>query len=249
MLRRVTGPALVVFAWQAASSTGLIDRQTLAPPADVAATAWRLTASGQLPADLLVSLQRVLIGGAAGVSMGLALAVLAGLFRWGDGLVDSTMQMFRTVPVLALVPLMILWLGIGETPKLALIAIGTTFPVYINTYAAIRGVDVRLVEAARSCGLSRPELVRHVILPGALPGFLVGLRYSLGVGWLVLIVSEQINATSGLGYLMNQAREFFQTDVIVVGLVTYALLGLLSDALVRGLERSLLSWRREFAGA
>jgi sulfonate transport system permease protein len=143
---------------------------------------------------------------------------------------------------------MILWFGIGEQPKIVLIAIGTAFPVYLNTFAAIRSVDAGLVEAAGTLGLRRPGLIRHVILPGALPGFLIGLRYSLGTAWLVLVVSEQINAGQGLGFLMNEAREYFQTDVLVVVLVIYGLLGLISDFLVRLLERTCLSWRRSFSG-
>jgi sulfonate transport system permease protein len=143
---------------------------------------------------------------------------------------------------------MILWFGIGETPKIVLIAIGTAFPVYLNTFAAIRAVDDGLVEAAGTLGLRRLGVIRHVILPGALPGFLIGLRYSLGIAWLVLVVSEQINASQGLGFLMNEAREYFQTDVLLVVLVLYGLLGLISDSLVRLLERTFLSWRHSFSG-
>jgi sulfonate transport system permease protein len=145
--------------------------------------------------------------------------------------------------VLALVPLFILWFGIGEEPKILLVALGTVFPIYLNTFAGIRGVDVRLVEAGRTLGLSRWGVIRHVILPGALPSLLVGLRYSLGIAWLVLVVSEQINATSGIGFLMTQAREFLRTDIIVVGLVVYSLLGLAADLVVRLLERVALAWR------
>jgi sulfonate transport system permease protein len=152
------------------------------------------------------------------------------------------------LPVLALVPLFILWFGIGETPKIALVALGTLFPVYLNTYAGIRGIDNKLIEAAASIPLGRAALIWHVILPGALPSALVGLRYSLGVAWLILVISEQINATAGIGYLMTNAREFLRTDIIVVGLVVYSLLGLLTDGLVRALERRVLSWRVVFAG-
>jgi len=180
-IRRLLGPLSLLGAWQAATSTGLLDRQTLAPPAVVARTAWRLVASGDLQGHLLVSLHRVVSGLAIGVTVGVVLALVAGLARLGEDVVDSTMQMLRTVPVLALVPLMILWFGIGETPKIVLIAIGTAFPVYLNTFAAIRAVDGGLVEAAGTLGLRRLGVIRHVILPGALPGFLIGLRYSLGM--------------------------------------------------------------------
>jgi sulfonate transport system permease protein len=247
-MRRLLGPLSLLGAWQVATGTGLLDRQTLAPPAVVARTGWRLLASGDLGGHLWVSLHRVVAGLAIGVTVGVVLALLAGLTRLGEDVVDSTMQMLRTVPVLALVPLMILWFGIGEEPKIVLIAIGTAFPVYLNTFAAIRAVDGGLVEAAGTLGLRRPGLIRHVILPGALPGFLIGLRYSLGIAWLVLVVSEQINASQGLGFLMNEAREYFQTDVLVVVLVIYGLLGLISDFLVRLLERTFLSWRHNFSG-
>ena len=247
-IRRLLGPLTLLGAWQAASASGLLDRQTLAPPVVVARTGWRLIASGDLQGHLLVSLHRVVAGLAFGVTVGVVLALVAGLARLGEDVVDSTVQMLRTVPVLALVPLMILWFGIGEQPKIVLIAIGTAFPVYLNTFAAIRSVDAGLVEAAGTLGLGRLGLIRHVILPGALPGFLIGLRYSLGTAWLVLVVSEQINASQGLGFLMNEAREYFQTDVLVVVLVIYGLLGLISDFLVRLLERTCLSWRRSFSG-
>jgi sulfonate transport system permease protein len=248
-VRRLGGPALLVLAWWVASATGRLDARTLAPPDVVLGAFGDLIASGALQEHLWASLQRVASGLAIGVSVGVALAVVAGLFRLGEDLLDSTIQVLRSIPVLALTPLLILWLGIGEEPKIAMVAIGTTFPVYINTYAAIRGVDVKLVETGTTFGLRRPGLVRHVILPGAVPGFLVGLRFALAVAWLILVVSEQINATSGVGYLMNDARAQFRTDDLVVGLVIYGVLGLLSHAVVRFLKRTLLVWRRGFTGA
>jgi sulfonate transport system permease protein len=156
--------------------------------------------------------------------------------------------MLRTLPHVALIPLLIIWLGIGEAPKIALIALATAFPLYLNVYAGIRNVDVTLVEAGQTLGLSRAAMIRHVILPAALPNALVGLRYSLAVAWLALVFGEQVNATAGIGYLMSNAREFFQTQVIVVCLVVYALLGLAVDLTVRALERILLSWRPAFTG-
>jgi len=177
------------------------------------------------------------------------LATVSGLFRLGEDLVDATMQMLRTVPNVALIPLLIIWFGIGEAPKIALIALATAFPLYINVYAGIRNVDVTLLEAGQTLGLSRASLIRHVVLPSALPNALVGLRYSLAVAWLALVFGEQINATAGIGYLMSNAREFFQTQVIVVCLVVYALLGLAVDLVIRMLERTLLSWRPAFTGA
>lgn len=242
-LRRFASPLVLVLLWQAGSMTGLIPARTLAAPGAVLATAWELLLSGDLVWNLLVSLGRVASGLAIGVALGTALALVAGLSRPGEEVVDALVQMLRTLPFLALVPLFILWFGIGETPKIALVALGTAFPIYLNLFAGIRGVDPKLVEAGRVFGLDRAGLVRHVVLPGALPQFLVGLRYALGTAWLSLVVAEQVNAQAGIGHLINDARDFLRTDIILVGLLVYALLGLLADALVRALERRALAWR------
>ena len=242
-LRRFASPVLLVLLWQAASVAGLISPRTLAAPTTVLASAWELTASGELPRHLLVSLGRVALGLGIGVTVGTAFALLAGLSRLGEEIVDAPLQMLRTLPFLALVPLFILWFGIGEVPKIALVALGTTFPVYLTLFAGIRGVDPKLMEAGRVFGLDRRGMVRHVVLPGALPSGLVGLRYALGTAWLSLVIAEQINATAGIGFLINDARDFLRTDVIVVGLLVYALLGLGADALMRSVERRALSWR------
>jgi len=247
-VRRLLGPLILLALWQLLSSLQLVSPRVLAAPTTVIATGWELVKDGELQQHLWVSLGRVLRGLGIGVSVGVTLALLSGLFQLGEDLLDPPMQMLRTLPILALVPLFILWFGIGETPKVALVALGTMFPIYLNTYAGIRGIDNKLVEAATTLSLSRPELIFHVILPGALPGALVGLRYSLGIAWLILVISEQINATAGIGYLMTNAREFLRTDIIVVGLVVYSLLGLGTDALVRALERRVLVWRVAFAG-
>jgi sulfonate transport system permease protein len=246
--RRWLGPLALLGAWQIASSSGLVSARVLAAPSTVLAAGYQLLATGELQNHLWVSLGRVARGLGLGLISGVGLALLAGLFRLGEDLLDPPLQMLRTLPVLALVPLFILWFGIGETPKVALVALGTLFPIYLNTYAGIRSIDVKLVEAATTLSLDRRGLILHVILPGALPQALVGLRYSLGVAWLILVISEQINATAGIGYLMSNAREFLRTDIIVVGLVVYSLLGLLTDALVRALERRVLAWRVTFAG-
>ncbi len=247
-LRKLAGPVLLVALWQLASVTGVLPSEVLAAPSTVIGSATELARTGELQTAIAVSLQRVIAGLAIGGGIGIVLAVIAGLTRLGEDLVDAPMQMMRTVPNVALIPLLIIWLGIGEAPKIALITLATAFPLYINVYAGIRGVDQTLVEAARTLGMGRAALVRHVILPGALPNALVGFRYALGVAWLALVFGEQINATAGIGYLMATAREFFQTDVIVVCLVVYALLGLAVDFIVRILERSLLSWRPSFTG-
>jgi sulfonate transport system permease protein len=245
-LARSFSPVAAVLLWQLASSTGALPARLLAAPSTVLRSGWELIRSGQLGDALLVSLQRVIVGLVLGLAIGLTLGLLTGLSRWGELLLDPIVQALRTLPFLGLIPLFILWFGIGETPKIALVALGVTFPIYLNTFAGIRGVDARLIEAAATLGLGRGQRWVHVVLPAALPSILVGLRYALGIAWLSLIVGEQVNATAGLGYLINDAREFLRTDVVVVGLLVYAALGLATDAAVRLLERRALAWRQSF---
>ncbi|MET8060206.1 ABC transporter permease [Streptomyces microflavus] len=247
-LRRTVGPLLLLALWQVFSATGVLHPDVLASPGTIARAGADLIADGTLPAAMGVSLQRVAVGLVLGGVVGTALALVSGLSRLGEDLVDATVQMLRTVPWVGLIPLFIIWLGIGEAPKVALIALGVAFHLYLNVYAGIRGVDAQLIEVGESLGLSRWGLVRHVVLPGALPGAMTGLRYSLATAWLALVFGESINADAGIGFLMNQAREFFRTDVIVVCLVVYAFLGLTADVIVRTLERLLLQWRPTFTG-
>jgi sulfonate transport system permease protein len=248
-LRRFASVAGILIVWQAASMAGLLSPRLIAAPATIVASFAELVANGTLQHHVLVSLARVLAGLAIGVGLGTGFALAAGLSRSGEDAVDAPLQMLRTLPHLALVPLFILWFGIGETPKIALVALGALFPVYLNLFAGIRGVDVKLLEAARSFGLGRAAVIRHVVLPGALPSALTGLRYAIGVAWLSLVVGEQINADAGIGYMMMDAREFLRTDIIMVGLAVYALLGLGADQLVRGIERVALAWRPSVLGA
>ncbi|MGX7760587.1 ABC transporter permease [Streptomyces angustmyceticus] len=247
-VRRTVGPLALLVLWQVLSASGVLEAGILASPGAIAATAGDLVSDGTLPSAMLVSLQRVVVGLLLGGVIGVALALVSGLSRLGEDLVDATVQMLRSVPWVGVIPLFIIWLGIGEAPKIALISLGVAFHLYLNVYAGIRGVDAQLVEAGQSLGLGRWGLIRHVVLPGALPGAMIGLRYSLATAWLALVFGEQVNADDGLGFLMNQAREFFRTDVIVVCLVVYAILGLLADFLVRTLERLLLQWRPTFTG-
>ncbi|MET7915356.1 ABC transporter permease [Streptomyces avermitilis] len=247
-LRRTSGPVLLLLLWQLLSSTGVLTSDVLASPGRIAQVARDLVADGSLPNAMGVSLQRVAVGLLFGAVIGTGLALVSGLFRAGEDLVDASVQMLRTVPFVGLIPLFIIWFGIGEAPKIAIITLGVSFPLYLNVYAGIRGVDSQLIEAGESLGLSRWGLVRHVVLPGALPGAMTGLRYSLGIAWLALVFAEQINADAGIGFLMVQARDFLRTDVIVVCLIVYAFLGLLADFVVRSLERLLLQWRPTFTG-
>jgi sulfonate transport system permease protein len=238
------GPLLLLAAWTAGSATGLVDPATLSPPWTVVTTTAELVADGRLQSNLLTSVQRAAIALVLGVGIGVALALVAGLSRVGEAIVDGPVQIKRAVPTLALIPLAIIWFGIGEQMKIIMIALSVFVPVYINTHAALRGVDLRFVELAESVGLSRREFVRRVALPGALPGFFTGLRLAVTVSWTALVVVEQVNATSGIGYLMTQARTYGQTEIIVVGLVVYAVFGLVGDLVVRAAERRALSWRR-----
>jgi sulfonate transport system permease protein len=235
-------PALLILVWQVASQYGWLSTRVLPSPWSVLQAAWGLAASGELWEHVWVSTFRALAGFAIGGGLGLLLGLLTGTFRPAATLLDSTLQMVRNIPPLALIPLVILWFGIDESAKLFLVALGVFFPVYLNTYHGLRAVDPGLIEMARSYGLSGWRLYREVILPGALPHILVGVRFSLGLMWVILIVAETISAQSGIGYMTMNAREFLQTDVVVVGILLYALLGKAADVLSRALERSWLRW-------
>ncbi|MFS8975419.1 aliphatic sulfonate ABC transporter permease SsuC [Cupriavidus necator] len=242
-------PVVLIVVWQAASQNGWLSSRVLPAPLAVVQAAWELARSGELWKHVWVSTWRALAGFAIGGGLGLLLGLLTGTFRTAATLLDSSLQMVRNIPPLALIPLVILWFGIDEIAKLFLVSLGVFFPVYLNTYHGIRSVDTGLVEMARSYGLSGWSLYREVILPGALPGILVGVRFSLGLMWVILIVAETISAQSGIGYMTMNAREFLQTDVVLVGILLYALLGKLADLLSRGLERYWLRWHPGYAAA
>jgi sulfonate transport system permease protein len=235
-------PVLTLAAWELSSRGGWLSTRVLPEPLSVITAFWNLLASGELIQHVAVSTGRALAGLAIGGGLGLLLGLFTGTFRIGETLLDTTLQMVRNIPALALIPLVILWFGIDESAKLFLVAVGVFFPIYLNTFHGIRSVDKGLIEMARSYGLSGWQLYRQVILPGALPSVLVGLRFSLGLMWVLLIVAETISAQSGIGYLTMNAREFLQTDVVLVGILLYALLGKLADVFARGLERYWLRW-------
>jgi sulfonate transport system permease protein len=243
------GPLLAIAVWQALCSAHVFNSFELASPVQVIDAGRQLWAGGTLQSAMTISLLRVVAGLALGVTAGVVLAVITGLFWVGEDLLDPVLQAARGVPVLGLLPLAIIWFGVNELPKIFLIALGVTFPIYLNTHAGIRGVDMKLVEAGQTFGLNRRGLIRKVILPGALPGFLVGLRYALLGAWVIDVVAEEINAQSGLGYLIMQAQTTNRTDIMCLCLAIYAILGLLTDAIVRTLERYLLVWRHGFKGA
>jgi sulfonate transport system permease protein len=239
-------PLALIVLWQAASSAGVLSDSVLPSPFAVLAAGWRLTLTGELPRNVEVSFLRALAGLVVGGGIGFALGLANGLSTLSNGLTDSTLQMIRNVPHLALIPLVIVWFGIEEEAKLFLVALGVFFPIYANTLHGVRSVDPQLIEMAKSYGMPRGDLFFRVILPGALPSIFVGLRYALGIMWLTLIVAETIAAQSGIGYMAMQAREFMLIDVVVLSILIYALLGKLADVVARALERACLSWNPNY---
>jgi sulfonate transport system permease protein len=239
-------PIGIILAWQMLSAAGLIPSRVLPAPTEVLAAGWKLLKSGELPRNIWVNFWRAIVGFAIGGGVGFAFGLANGLSRRSERVFDSTLQMVRNIPHLALIPLVILWFGIDEEAKIFLVALGVFFPIYINTQHGIRSVDSQLVEMGRIYGMSPATLFRRVILPGALPSIFVGLRYALGIMWLTLIVAETIAASSGIGYMAMQAREFLLVDVVVLSILIYALLGKLADSTARLLERLCLGWHPAF---
>ncbi|MFC9174966.1 MULTISPECIES: ABC transporter permease [unclassified Streptomyces] len=240
---RALGPFVLLGLWWAASATGLLTPDVLASPAEVLRAVAELWGNGQLPDALTTSLTRSGLGLLIGLGAGLTLGITTGFTRLGDELLDSSLQTLRTIPFLSLVPLFMVWFGINETAKILLIAVATTFPMYVSASSGVRNTDPKLVEAMRSFGMSRPAIVREVVLPGALPSLLAGLRLSMTLSVIALIAAEEINATAGIGYLMSQAQSYARTDILAVCILVYGLLGLTADVLVRLLERFLMPWR------
>jgi sulfonate transport system permease protein len=241
-----TTPVVLVLLWELISRLGLLHDRVAPAPTTILAAGWDLYQRGELVPSLTTSLERAGIGLTIGLTIGITAGVLGGLLRSGEYLFNGLFQIFNTIPHLAILPLMIVWFGIDELTKVLLISFGAAVPMYLNLFAAIRGVDQRLVEMARAAGASRWRQVRRVLLPGALPGFLVGLRFSLAYSVLGLVAAELVNVDQGIGFLINRAQTYLQTDQVFFGLVIYAILGLLADQIVRVLERVLLSWRPGF---
>jgi sulfonate transport system permease protein len=239
-------PVLLLVLWQLASIAGLISNRMLPAPSDVAVAAWKLVLSGELARNIWVSFCRAIVGLGIGGGIGFAFGLANGLSQLSERLTDATLQMVRNVPHLALIPLVILWFGIDEAAKLFLVALGVFFPIYLNTLHGIRTVDPQLIEMAQVYGMTRSELFFRVIFPSALPSIFVGLRFALGIMWLTLIVAETIAASSGIGYMAMQAREFMQVDVVIVSILIYALLGKIADSASRVLERLTLGWHPAF---
>ena len=244
-----TTPLAVLILWEILSKAGVL-AQTYAPaPTSIVQSAVNLWQQGVLGPDLAISLRRAGIGLAIGLTVGIAAGVLGGLLRSGEYLFNGLVQIMNTIPLLAVLPLMIVWFGIGEVTKVLLVSFGAGIPMYLNLFAAIRGVDQGLIEMARTTGAGRWRLVTRVLVPGALPGFLVGLRFSLAYSILGLVAAETVNADAGIGFLITQAQTYLQTDQVFVGLAVYSILGLLADQFVRVLERVLLRWRPGYEAA
>ncbi|MBV8620067.1 MAG: ABC transporter permease subunit [Curvibacter sp.] len=240
-------PVLLLLIWEAAARLGGLSPQVLPAPSKVALTAWKLILQGRLLSDLGASLLRAAAGFVIGGALGLALGTAVGFSRLAEALFDRSVQMLRAIPFLALLPLVIVWFGVDEAGKIFLVSLGVLFPIYINTVLGIRQVDPKLLELGRVTGLSTWALVRRIVLPGALPSVLAGVRYALAVAWLALVIAETLATTTGIGYLAMDAREFLRTDVIVLTVLIYALIGVGSDALARALERRCLRWHPNYA--
>lgn len=241
------GPALLLVFWTVGSAVGFIDPRILPAPWVALTTGAEMIEQGRLQANLAVSAWRAGQGLAYGVVIGVIIALISGLSLLGGYIFDGLVQLKRAIPTLALIPLFILWFGIGEGMKVIVISLSVFIPIYVHTHNALRAIDLKHVELAETLGLGRLAFIRHVVLPGALPGFMLGLRFGVMGAWLALVVVEQLNATSGIGYMINLARTYAQSDVILLGLVVYAILGVSSDAAVRFLEKKVLSWRKTLA--
>jgi len=239
-------PALILLLWQVVASLEIVSAQLFPTPLMIAASGWKLLASGKLAAHMGISLQRAFLGLLIGGGIGFILGIANAVFRTSFLLFDTTMQMIRNIPHLALVPLIIIWIGIDETSKVFLVTLGVMFPIYVNTYHGVRTVSDDLREMGTAYGLRSWGLFFHILLPGALPSIFVGLRYALGVMWLTLIVAETIATNEGIGYLAMNAREFMQADIIILSIILYALLGKVADWIARWLEQRLLRWNTAY---
>jgi sulfonate transport system permease protein len=244
-----TTPVAILILWEILAQAGILGATYAPAPTSIAKTGVTLWQQGVLGPDLEISLRRAGFGLLLGLSVGIVTGVLGGLLRSGEYLFNGLVQVFNTIPILAVLPIMIVWFGIDEVPKVLIIAFGAGVPMYLNLFAAIRGVDQRLIEMARTTGAGMWRLISRVLVPGALPGFLVGLRFALAYSILGLVAAETVNANQGLGYLITQGQTYLQTNQVFVGLAIYSILGLFADQLVRTLERALLRWRPSYEAA
>ncbi|MBY0215483.1 ABC transporter permease [Paenibacillus illinoisensis] len=241
-------PAMTIVLWQLAGNMGWVSATFLPTPLSIARAFIDLLVSGELIHHMGVSMGRAGIGFLIGGVLGLIFGILTGLFRTVEYVLDPSVQVLRLVPHLAIAPLIILWFGFGEVSKIAIIMTGSFFPLYINTFMGIRNVDNKLFEVARVLGFSSYQKLRRLILPAALPGILLGLRLSLAVAWIGLVVAELIGSQSGIGFLINEAKQNSNTEIVFVGIIIFAIVGKLIDSLFRIIERKFLFWRESYKG-
>ncbi|WP_020620012.1 ABC transporter permease [Paenibacillus daejeonensis] len=241
-------PVFILLLWQGFSSANVLSDTLLPSPLQILQSFASLIGSGELVRHLGISIYRAMLGFLLGGTLGLLLGLSSGLGKLVEKTLDPTLQMLRTVPLLAVIPLFILWFGIGEFSKVLLISVGTFFPVYLNTFLGIRSVDVKLYQVSRILEYTRLQQITGLILPAALPNILLGVRLSLGVSWLLLVVAEMMGTSAGVGYMIQDARAYSETEVVFVGIILFALVGKLSDSAVRRLERRWLRWRDTYKG-
>lgn len=239
-------PILFLILWQLLGSLGILSKKILPTPFEVIEGTIRLSEDGSLYQYIWSSTKRAFIGFFIGGAIGFILGLINGLIPIASKFLDTSIQMIRTIPHLALIPLVILWFGIGEDAKIFLVALGVAFPIYLNTYHGIRNVDKGLIEMGKVYGLKGFSLFWNILLPGSLPSILVGVRYALGIMWMSLIVAETIASDTGIGYMATSAREFMQMDIVILSIILYALLGKLSDVLALFLEKKWLQWHPNF---
>jgi sulfonate transport system permease protein len=247
-LRQLLLPGGLLLLWQGITALGIFERSQLPGPLDVLAACWEMASTNRLAPHILVSLARVLTGFVIGSTLAIAIGLLVGLSRRFEELLAPTLQAIRAIPSLAWVPLLVLWMGVDEGPKITLVAIGAFFPVYTNLVAGVRQIDRKLVEVGYAYGLRGLALVRQVMLPASLPSLLTGLRMGLAQSWLFLVAAELIAASRGLGFLLLDSQNTGRADIIVMSIVLLALLGKATDSLLQALEHRLLRWTDTFRG-
>ncbi|PEJ42785.1 ABC transporter permease [Bacillus wiedmannii] len=248
LVRAITIPIIVLIIWQLAGVFDLVSKTVLPTPVDILLAFQELIKTGELFGHLSISVFRAAAGFFIGGSLGIILGTIVGFSTRSEQYLDPSVQMLRTVPHLAVAPLFVLWFGFGETSKVLLIADGAFFPLYVNAFLGIRGVDSKLFDVARVLEFSKRKLITKLILPAALPNLLLGARLSLGVAWVSLVVAELMGSTEGIGYMIMDARQFSNTDTVFVGIIIFAFVGKFSDSLVRLLEVKFLRWRDNFKG-
>lgn len=241
-------PVILLVIWQIAGSLGWIGPNLLPTPYAIAHQFFRLVVSGEILDHFRISFIRAMLGFVLGGLAGFLLGLSTGLGKMVERTLDPSLQMLRTIPLLSLIPLFILWFGIGEFSKTLMISLGAFFPVYVNTFLGIRSVDIKLFEVSRIFQFLKWQQIHKVIIPAALPNILLGIRLSLGVSWLVLVVAEMMGTSAGIGYMIQDARAYSQTDVVFVGIIIFAVIGKLSDSGVRVLEKRCLRWRDTYTG-